>query len=287
MKHSKILSILIFFVFSMTIQSCDKGESEEPENPWINNPDQDNQYPPGNGDGDTEDIPGGKILGTWYYLNPNNALKITITFTSEKDYNYTIFKNRVCYVSVESEFPYFHSDYSNSWTYENSKWEITRIEVGPAISSSATIAQVFDNEMWLDLSWGYRTERLKFKRSDPGSPVKPTGLQLAPDGIFGNYLWETTISKYNLTFQFKGEEWTHETSNYDVMIINANGDYKYSRETDSYAILSNGYLKLDCGSSLIAAAAQSPYFVVVMETNKKLKLYNPLNPAVIYSFTRK
>lgn len=283
---NKTLSLLLALIISMPaiLTSCGGNEPDSPAQE-IPNPDPENPDTPYNPD-DNEDIPGSKILGTWYYLNPNKALKITITFSSEKGYNYEYLKERVCYVSVESKLPYFNTDYSNVWTYNDSKWEVTRIEIGPAIMPSGTVSQVFDNEMWLDLKWGHGTERLKFKRNDPGDPISPSNVEVAPDGIFGKYLWHTTIANRDITFQFKGTEWIHESSNAEVMVFDTKGNYKYLSETDTYAGFSQGYLKIDWDSSIIVSLAETPYFVVIKETDKKLKIYNPFTPDNYYLLTR-
>lgn len=283
MKLLKALSIFITLA-AIPLASCNHDEPSTSLNQPINNPT--NPETPKD-DATLNEIQGAKILGTWYYLNPNKALKITITFKSDEAKNFAIFGERVAIISVESEFPYYHEDYSNVWSYNSSKWEVTRLAIGPNISSSAIITQVFDNEMWLDLNWDYaHKERLKFKRSDPGDPVKPVGFQLAPDGIFGTYVWNTKIDQYNLTFQFKDNIRTHETSDYDVMVFVSEGDYKYLKETNGDGIFSNGYLKVSWNASLVAAVAGSPYFVVIHDSDKILKLYNPLKPDIVYTFHR-
>lgn len=257
--------------------SCSKDEPTPPLNPDITIPIPTNPDNSGNG-GDQQTIPGSEILGTWYYLNPNKALKITITFSSEMN----LIGDRTCYISVESELPYFHTDYDNAWNYENSKWKVWCIEIGEGIMPSALISKVFENEMWLDLDWGNTTERLKFKRSNPGNPVKPSGFQIAPDGIFGKYVWHTTIGMYNLTLQFNNNSYnTYETSDRELRI---NG--KYVKEATGEGLYSKGYLSLDYTRNLIPAAANCPYFVVIKETDKKLKYYNPFNPEIVYTFTR-
>lgn len=283
---NKTLSLLLALIISIPaiLTSCGGDEPDSPGQE-IPNPDPENPDTPYNPD-DNEDIPGSKILGTWYYINPNKALKITLTFSSDKGYNYEYLKERVCYVSVESKLPYFNTDYSNSWTYSDSKWEVTTIEVGPAIMPSGTVSQVFDNEMWLDLKWGHGTQRLKFKRNDPGEPVTPSNVEVAPDGIFGKYLWHTTIANRDITFQFKGTEWIHESSNSEVMVFDSKGNYKYLSETDTYAGFSQGYLKIDEDSSIIVSLTETPYFVVIKETNTKLRIYNPFTPDQSYLLTR-
>lgn len=283
---NKTLALLLALIISIpaVLTSCGGDEPDSP-NQEFPNPDPGNPDYPYDPD-DDEDIPGSKILGTWYYINPNKALKITITFSSDKGSNYEYLKERVCYISVESKLPYYNTDYSNSWTYSDSKWKVTTISVGPGIIPSGTVSQVFDNEMWLDLDWGHGTQRLKFKRDDPGDAITPSNVEVAPEGIFGKYLWHTTISNRDITLQFKGTEWIHETSNAELMVYDSKGNYKYLSETDTEAGFSQGYLKIDWGSSIIVSLAETPYFVVIKENNKKLRIYNPFTPDKSYLLTR-
>lgn len=270
---------MFFFTLPLMLTSCGDDEKDTPDEPTITNPDPIN---PGNSSDESE-IPGAKILGTWYYLSPDKALKLTIRFSSEKGANYVTFGHYVCYISVESEFPYYKSDYDNKWRFEDSKWRITSLRIAEGLSSAATITQVFDDEMWLDFEYGVKSERLKFKRVDPGNPKKPDGKELAQDGIFGRYLWKAAIGRYNMTFQFTGAETAKETSDSEVW-VDAMG--KRLKESTLDAIYSNGLLRLDWSKSMIASEAGNSFFVVVKESDQKLKLYNPFTPDVTYTFTR-
>lgn len=273
---------MAIFTMPLMFSSCGDDEPSTPEAPEITDPEL-KPNDSGNSSSGDEEIQGSKILGTWYYLSPDKALKLTVRFTSEKGYSYVTFRHYVCYISVESEFPYYHEDYDNTWKYENSKWEITRLAISKALFSSATITQVFDDEMWLDFEYGVKSERLKFKRIDPGNPQKSTDKELAQDGIFGKYVWKAAIGRYNMTFQFTGAEKAKETSDSEVWV---DGVGKRLKESTLDAIYSNGLLRLDWSKSLIASEAGNSYFVVVKESDRKLKLYNPFSPDVTYTFTR-
>lgn len=278
-----LILLLSIVTFSTTITSCGSDEPEIPENTSIDIPNNSDDH--GDSNVGSEEIPGAKILGTWYYLSPDKAIKITIRFSSEKGYNYVYLGDRVCYISVESEFPYYHTDYANVWQFEDDNWHITRLEVLDYLFSSATITKVFDDEMWLDFEYGKHDQRLKFKRSDPGNPIKPNDKQLAPDGIWGRYVWSTTIGRYNMTFQFIGSEGIKETSDSDVWVY-YKGESKKLKESIGDAGYKNGLLRIDWSWSLIDAATEGSYFVVIKETDKRLILYNPFSPDVRYLFTR-
>ena len=263
----------------LTACGDDDNEPEQPEPPT-----QPTDPDPGTTPGENpSQIPGAQILGTWYYLSPDNAIKITITFT-DKD-NIAGLDDKKCFISVESEFPYYNTSYENGWEYKNSEWEITSLRIAQNVWASARITNVFDNEMWLIFEYGSNHKQLKFKRSDPGSAFSPTGIELAPDGAFGNYVWHTTIKGHNMTLQFTGAVSLKETSDTPISVT-YKGETKYLSETKIYGGHSNGYLRLDWSESIIASVAQNSYFVVVEESNKKLKIYNPFTPSISYTLTR-
>ncbi len=96
----KILTFLLFVVafasISVSFSSCG---GDEPDDPQKEQTDPSHENPSDSHEGgEDKHIPGNKILGTWYYLNPNKALKVTITFTSEESYNFSIFGDRKCYI---------------------------------------------------------------------------------------------------------------------------------------------------------------------------------------------
>ena len=70
------------------------------------------------------------------------------------------------------------------------------------------------------------------------------------------------------------------------MVFDSKGNYKYLSETDSEAGFSKGYLAIDWTTSIIVSLAQTPYFIVIKETDKKLKIYNPFTPDNYYFLTR-
>ena len=276
---SYIVFVVMFALLSISFSSCGDDEPDEPQK------EQPDPIPDNPSDGSEEEqIPGSEILGTWYYLNPNKALKATITFTREKSYNFSIFGTRVCYFSFESELPYSLVDMENVWSYSDSKWEITSFPIIPG-SMGATISKVFDNELWMDVDFVNHTQRIKFTRNNPGNTIKPSGLQLAPDGIFGKYLWHGSIGVNNITFQFKGAEWFHETSDSKVMVIDADKNHKWLMENDSYGGYRNGYFHFECNSILCSVLGCSTV-VVIKQTDKKLMIYNPFTPDITYYLTR-
>ncbi|MGN0223676.1 MAG: hypothetical protein ACI4AM_06590 [Muribaculaceae bacterium] len=280
-----ILFVVLFISLSVPFTSCG---GDEPDEPQIEKPDQNPDTPnipdtPSDED-ENEQIPGSKILGTWYYLSPNNALKATVTFSIEKSYNFSIFGTRVCYISIESELPYYVEDIENVWSYSDSKWEITRFPIVPGCMG-ATISKVFDNELWMDLDFINYSQRIKFTRNDPGNAVKPSGLQVAPDGIFERYLWHGYIGNYNITFQFKGASWFHETSDVDVMVKGTDGTHRWLKENDCYGGYSNGYFHFEC-TGILCSVFDCSTLVVIKQTDKKLLLYNPFTPARTFYITR-
>lgn len=281
---SLLFPLFVMVTIPLIVTSCGDDEPATPQTP--SNPT--NPYPgheedPGNNDHGGRDIPGAKILGTWYYLSPDKAFKITINFSSEEGPNYLYTGGRVCYISVESEFPYYYYDYDNVWYYENNNWSITRLEVNKYLFSSATITKVFDEELWLDFEYGLKNERLKFRKSDPGRPVKPYNKELAPDGIFGTYKWKTSIGNYNMSLQFVSSNIVQETSDSEVYVSSLNDWFK---ESTCEAIFNNGILRLAHDKSIISSKVGNSYFVVTRESDKKLKLYNPFSPDVSYTFSR-
>ncbi len=171
------------------------------------------------------------------------------------------------------------------WSYDDSKWEILSLDIVPGCSG-ASIHNVFENEMWVDLEFGYLNERIKFTRDNPGNAVKPSGMTIEPDGVFGQYLWHATIGSKNITFQFKGSEWFHETSDSEViMIIDRNGNYKYIKEKNTEGRYHNGYFHFDY-KSILASVLDCPTVVVIKQTENKLIIYNPFKPDVTYTLTR-
>lgn len=267
---------------SVSFSSCgvdepDAPQKEEPD-PKPNNP--------GNSQDDSQDeeVPGNEILGTWYYLSPDKALKATVIFTSEKAPNYSTFGSRVCYISIESQLPYNVEDYDNSWTYSDSKWKITRFSIIP-VTHGATIPKVFDNELWMDLGFINHTQRIKFTRNDPGNSVKPNGLQVAPDGIFGKYLWKGSFGSHNITIQFKESGKFHETSDSNVGVIGIDGSYKHVKENDCEGGYMDGYFHYDCTGILCSVLGCSTV-VVIKQSDKKLMIYNPFTPDRTYFLTR-
>lgn len=274
--------VIALTTISVSFSSCGGDEPDAPQNEEPN-PTPDN---PGNSQGDSEDeeIPGNKILGTWYYLSPNKALKATVIFTSEKAYNYLYDGGRVCYISIESQLPYNVEDYDNVWSYNDSKWEITAFDIIPGCMG-ATITKVFDNELWMDLDFINHTQRIKFTRNDPGNSVKPNGVLLAPDGIFGQYLWKGSIGNHYITFQFRGSEWFHETSDSNVMIIGTDGSYKYLKENDCEGVYRNGYFHFEC-TGILCSVLNCSTVVVIKQSDKKLMIYNPFTPDRTYVLTR-
>ncbi|MDE7387588.1 MAG: hypothetical protein K2N28_10695, partial [Muribaculaceae bacterium] len=193
MKTIKLIIILLSVTISSSLVSCGTDEPSLPnkDNEW-NNSDWNNSNNDNNGeDNPSSNIEGSEILGTWYYLSPDEAIKIEIRFTSE-----TYLLGHKCFVSVDSKFPSYTSDNMKSWEYKDNKWKIVSLDIGGPFLPSLIIENVFDDEMWADLVRG-SSQRLKFKRKDMGQPSTPTGKVLAPDGFFGNYVWNGYVSGYN------------------------------------------------------------------------------------------
>ena len=149
----------------------------------------------------------------------------------------------------------------------------------------AKITYVFENELWMDLDFINHTQRIKLTRNDPGNSVKPNGLQLAPDGIFGKYLWKSSIGGLNITLQFKGANWFQETSDYDVMVKGIDGSYKYLKENECEGGYSQGYFHFDC-TGILCSVLNCSTVVVIKQSEKKLMIYNPLTPDRTYFLTR-
>lgn len=267
-----LVAILLFGVLAV---SCSKDDDPQPD-PY---PTPTPTYPdsPSDGGGNSQQTVGSEILGTWYYANPTKTVKLSYTFSEDRNSLGNVFTK-----VIESTLPYASSRSTGSWKYSDGKWTFSYFELF-GIWGEATVESLNENEMWISVSSSLSiVRRFKFTRSNPGELSRPSGVEIADNNVFLNTRWKVTYNNATVTCSF-GTATLTEKSDSKIYIYSSE---RWETEGSGEYLFIDGVLKVDYSKCLLPNLIGYHHMVVVKNGSNSLKLFHPSAPDTYLILTK-